>query len=234
MEYHLFSNPSLQNALIESGHGPNSMNEIAMSLSVIALNCTLKRGEEASSTDKLLREALTEFQKLGVQGELVRIANLDIKPGVTSDEGEGDDWPKLRQRILSCDILMIGTPIWLGQPSSIAKRVIERMDAFLGETDNKGRMPSFGKVAAIAVVGNEDGAHHCHAELFQALNDVGFTLAPGAGTYWVGIAMDSIDYKDLSVPSQNTRNATTMLAANATHLATLLKTSSYPGVHSPG
>ncbi|MBN9084031.1 MAG: NADPH-dependent oxidoreductase [Rhizobiales bacterium 62-17] len=203
-----------------------------MSLTVIALNCTLKRGDEDSSTDKLLQEALIEFQKLGIEGDLVRIANLDIKPGVTSDEGDGDEWPQLLERILASDILLLGTPVWLGQPSSVAKRVVERMDAFFGEMDRNNRMPSYGKVAAIAVVGNEDGAHHCHAELFQALNDVGFTLAPGAGTYWVGEAMGSIDYKDLTVPVKKTRETTAILAANAAHLATLLKASTYPGVRS--
>ena len=92
---------------------------------------------------------------------------------------------------------MFGTPIWLGQPSSIAKRVTERMDAFLGETDDRGRMVSFDRVALVAVVGNEDGAHHVSAELYQALNDVGFTLPANAVTYWVGEAMGSTDYKDL-------------------------------------
>jgi multimeric flavodoxin WrbA len=147
-----------------------------------------------------LGEALAEFKKLGVEGEIVRVANLEIKPGVTSDEGDGDEWPELRRKILDADILLLGTPIWLGQPSSVVKRVLERMDAFLEETDDNSRMPSYGKVAAVAVVGNEDGAHHCHAELYQALNDVGFTLAPGAGTYWVGEAMGSKDYKDLKKP----------------------------------
>ena len=71
---------------------------------------------------------------------VVRVANLDIKPGVTSDEGDGDAWPALRQQILSADVLILRTPIWLGQPSSVAKRVLERMDAFLEETDDKGRM----------------------------------------------------------------------------------------------
>lgn len=201
-----------------------------MPLSVIALNCTLKRGEVPSSTEKLLREALAEFRKLGLEGDLLRVANLDIKPGVTSDEGEGDEWPALRRRILAADILLIGTPIWLGQPSSVVKRVLERMDAFLSEGDDKGRMPTHGKVAAVAVVGNEDGAHHCHAELFQALNDVGFSLAPGAGTYWVGEAMGSVDYKDLAAPAEKTRSQTASLAANAVHLATLLKAAPYRGM----
>jgi multimeric flavodoxin WrbA len=153
-----------------------------------------------------------------------------VKPGVTSDEGGGDAWPAIRQKIIEADILVIGTPIWLGQPSSLAKRVLERLDAFLEETDERGRMPSFGKVAWAAIVGNEDGAHHCHAEIYQALNDVGFTIPAGAGTYWVGEAMGSTDYKDLRKPFEATVEATRMLASNAAHLAALLKRSAYPGI----
>jgi len=86
--------------------------------------------------------------------------------------------------------LIIGSPIWLGQPSSVAKRVLERMDAFLDETDDKGRMPSYGKVGMAAVVGNEDGAHHVAAEVLQALLEVGFSASPGE-------AMGSVNYIDL-------------------------------------
>ena len=200
-----------------------------MALTALALNCTLKPTGE-SSTDKLLGEILAEFATHGVHGETVRVAELDIKPGVTSDEGDGDQWPALREKILAADILVLGTPIWLGQPSSIAKRVMERMDAFLEETDDRGRMPAFGKVAVVAVVGNEDGAHHCHAEIYQALNDVGFSIPAGAGTYWVGEAMGSTDYKDLKKPYDKTVQTTRMLAANALHLAELLSQKPYPGI----
>lgn len=199
-------------------------------LTALAFNCTLKRSDGPSSTEELIGEMLAVLKSHGVTGTSVRAADYNILPGVTSDEGEGDDWPALRTQLVAADILIIGTPIWLGQPSSVAKRVLERMDAFLGETDDRGRMPSFGKVAVAAVVGNEDGAHHCHAEIFQALNDVGFTIPAGGGTYWVGEAMASVDYKDLSKPYEKTVKTTEMLAANAAHLARLLKSASYPGI----
>ena len=201
-----------------------------MKLTALAMNCTLKPGKEKSSTDKLLTELLRALRRHDVEGEIVRVADLNIKPGVTSDEGPDDAWPALRKRVLAADILIIGTPIWLGQPSSVAKRVLERMDAFLQETDKKKRMPSFGKVGIAAVVGNEDGAHHCHAEIYQALNDVGFTIPACAGTYWVGLAMASTDYKDLRKPNKKTAQATRLLAANAAHLAACLKARTYPGV----
>ena len=196
----------------------------------IALNCTLKASDRVSSTERLLLQVLEAMARYEVTAELVRVADLDIKPGVTSDEGPGDAWPDLRRRILAADILIVGTPIWLGQPSSVCKRVLERMDAFLSETDEAGRMVSFGKVAAAAVVGNEDGAHHVCAELYQALNDVGFSIAATAGTYWVGEAMQGVDYKDLEKTPEQVAKATGMLARNTVHLAGLLRTAEYPGV----
>lgn len=202
-----------------------------MSLKAIALNCTLKSDRsETSSTDTMIKVIENAFSSHDVElSETVRVAALNIKPGVTPDEGEGDDWPALRRKILSHDILIFGSPIWLGHPSSVARRVLERMDAFLSETDDKGRMPSYGKVAVAAIVGNEDGAHASSAQLFQALNDVGWTLPPGAVSYWVGEAMGSTDFKDLAkIPDKITQTAAT-LASNAAHLARLLGGQMYPG-----
>jgi multimeric flavodoxin WrbA len=199
-----------------------------MTLKALASNCTLKTGDASSSTELLLGQTLEAFRQHDVEGEIVRVADIAIKPGVTSDEGDGDEWPPLRQRILESDILLLGTPIWLGQPSSACKRVLERINAFLQELDDEGRMVSYGRVAGVVVVGNEDGAHHVAAELYQALNDVGFTLAPNAVSYWVGEAMGSTDYKDLEETPEKAANATAMLARNAAHLATLLKANPYP------
>lgn len=196
-------------------------------LKVLALNCTLKP-EGRSSTEVLLEQVLAEMGR-DVAHRTVRVASLYIKPGVSSDEGGGDEWPELRREIVACDILLMGSPIWLGQPSSVAKRVLERMDAFLGETDAQGRTPAYGKVAAVAVVGNEDGAHHVGAELFQALADVGFTIPAGGPTYWVGEAMANRDYKDLADAPEAVANATRMLCRNALHLARLLRNDPYPG-----
>ena len=160
--------------------------------------------------------------------ETVRVAALDIKPGVTSDEGDGDEWPALRQKILDHDILILGGPIWMGQASSITKRVLERMDAFLSETDDAGRMPSYGKVAVAAIVGNEDGAHASSAQMFQSLNDVGWTIPPVAACYWVGEAMGSVDFKDLEETPEKVTQTAQMCATNAAHLAGLLKTTPFP------
>jgi multimeric flavodoxin WrbA len=200
-------------------------------LTALAFNCSLKNSgkKEKSSTDVLLQQVLDALAEHGVTGEIVRAVDHDIKPGVTSDEGDGDAWPALRERVLAADILVIGSPIWLGQPSSVAKRVLERMDAFLDEKDDQGRMPSYGKVAIVAVVGNEDGAHHVAAECQQALTEVGFTIPPGGATYWVGEAMGSKEYKEFRKPPKQLAEWTPLLVSNAAHLARILKPSPYPG-----
>lgn len=200
-----------------------------MALTALAINCTLKASPSPSSCDLLLRQSLAELEKLGVKGELIRAADHIIKPGVTSDEGEGDEWPAIRAKVLAADILILGTPIWLGHPSSVCQRVLERLDAFLGEMDDQGRMVSFGRVAGVAVVGNEDGAHHVCAELFQGLNDCGFTIPANSCTYWVGEAMHGTDFKDLDQTPEKVAQTTAAMARNCLHVAQLLKHSPYPG-----
>lgn len=201
-----------------------------MSLKALAINCTLKAdASEKSSTDAMIAVLEKAFASHHVTiSETVRVAALDIKPGVTSDEGDGDEWPALRTKILAHDILIFGGPIWMGQIGSVAKRVLERMDAFLSETDDAGRMPSYGKIAVAAIVGNEDGAHFSSAQLFQALNDVGWTIPAVAACYWVGEAMGDIDFKDLKSTPKKVTETAKMLAGNAAHLAGLLKASPYP------
>jgi multimeric flavodoxin WrbA len=203
-----------------------------VSLNAIAINCSLKKSSgEPSSTDSMIGLVAAKFSEHDVQlVETIRIADHNVPPGVKSDEGDGDEWPDIRRRILAADILIFGTPIWMGQPSSIAKRVCERMDAFLDETDDAGRMPSFGKLAVAAIVGNEDGAHHVTAELFQALNDVGWTIPSAGACYWVGEAMQSVDFKDLPKVPDPVDQTAAMLASNAAHLAYQLKQAPYPGV----
>lgn len=150
----------------------------------IILNCTLKRSPEPSNTDALADVVAAALQRTGVEVERIRVVDHDVKPGVSSDEGSGDEWPRIRERIVSSEILVIATPTWLGKPSSVAQRVTERMDAMLAETDDAGRPIAYNRVAGVVVTGNEDGAHHVIAELSSSLLDIGFTL-PGQGwTYW--------------------------------------------------
>ena len=187
-------------------------------LRYVALNCTLKPGPEASSTDLLLDAITGELETFGYTGETVRVVDRGLAHGVTADEGVGDGWPAIRQLVLDSQILVVGTPIWLGHPSSVCQQVMERLDAFLGETDERGQIATVDRVALVAVVGNEDGAHHVGAELFQGLNDVGFTLPPGAMAYWVGEAMGSTDLKDLDAIPDSTMGQARTMVANAAHL----------------
>ena len=199
-----------------------------MPLRALVLVCTLKGSPAPSSSWQLGQEVLEQLGSFGVTGEAVRVVDHHVAFGVSTDEGEGDGWPALRQRMLDADILVLATPIWLGQPSSVCKVVMERLDAELSETDDEGRMLTYGKVAAVAVVGNEDGAHHVTAECLQALNDTGFSIPANASTYWVGEAMQGTDYREVQPPPEKTADTTRTLAANAVHLARLLQSDGYP------
>lgn len=199
-------------------------------LTAVVLVGTLTPSPDPSSSELLGTQVLDAMRGHGVTGTVVRLVDHDVRPGVQTDMGPGDAWPAIRQQILAADILVVATPIWLGQPSSVTKRALERLDAELSETDDEGRLLTYGKVAAVAVVGNEDGAHHVSAEVFQALNDVGFTLAAGAVTYWVGPAMGSTDYQDLPEVPEAVATTTATLAANTVHLARQLRATPYPPV----
>lgn len=202
-----------------------------MTVSAIAINCTLVRTRaRKSSTDAMIGVLGEAFAAHDVRvTDTIRIADHNVMPGVSSNEGPGDDWPAIRARILAHDILIFGTPIWMGQISSIAKRVLERMDAFLEETDEAGRMPSYSKVAVAAIVGNEDGAHWASSQLFQSLNDTGWTIPAVAACYWVGEAMGNANFVDLEHRPRMVSKTAAMVAANAAHLSGLLKASPYPG-----
>ena len=197
---------------------------------VLVLSCTLKKSPAPSSAEKLGTELLDEMRALGADGDVVRVVDHDVRFGVTTDEGDGDAWPQIRAKLLDADVLVLATPIWLGQPSSVAKLVLERLDAEIAETDDRGRMLTFDKVAAVAVVGNEDGAHHVVAETLQALNDTGFSIAANAGTYWVGEAKGSTDYNDLDETPDDVASTNRTVAANTLHLSRLLCQFPYPPV----
>jgi multimeric flavodoxin WrbA len=125
------------------------------------------------------------LREQGVETDEIRLVDHNIEPGVVSEAvTDTDEWPAIRARILAADILVFATPTWLGQPSSVVKRVLERMDAMISETDDAGMPVAFNRVAGFVVTGNEDGAHHVIAELHQAVNDIGYTVPAQAWTYW--------------------------------------------------
>ncbi|WP_092802913.1 flavodoxin family protein [Rhodococcus globerulus] len=197
-------------------------------LTALALTCSLKPSPAPSSSALIADQVLAEFHKRGVKGDNIRLVDFDIRPGVETDMGHGDQWPQIRSRIMAADILLVSTPTWLGQMSSVAKRALERLDAELSETDDRGRPTMFGKTAAVSVVGNEDGAHSIVASMFQALNDCGFTIPAQGCTYWNGEAMTPGDYNDLDSVPEAVATANATLGRNAVHLARLLREQSYP------
>ena len=199
-------------------------------LTALALVCTLSPSPAESSSELIARQLLDELAKHDVTGQTVRVVDHDVKPGVQLDMGDGDAWPQIRAQLVGADILIISTPTWMGQQSSVCQRVLERLDAELSETGDNGQPLVAGKVGIAAVVGNEDGAHHISAVLFQGLNDVGFTIPAQGVTYWNGEAMHSTDFKDLGETPDATAATTATAAANAAHLARLLRGRNYPPV----
>ena len=148
------------------------------------LRTTLKKSPQPSNTEALAQVVVDALEGHGVTCETVRVVDHDVAPGVSSDEGDGDEWPAIHKKLLASEILVLASPTWLGRPSSVAQRVLERMDAMLSETDEAGRPVAYNRVAGVVVTGNEDGAHHVIAEIAGALIDVGFTVPGQAWTYW--------------------------------------------------
>lgn len=150
----------------------------------MVLNCTLKSSPAPSNTEVLAEVVVAALRDKGVQVEVIRAVDRHIPPGVETDLGGSDEWPQIHTLLMASDILIIATPTWLGQPSSVAKLVLERMDALISETKDDGTYAAYNKVAGVVVTGNEDGAHHVIAEVAGALIDIGFTVPGQAWTYW--------------------------------------------------
>ena len=148
------------------------------------INCTLKPSPERSNTEALASVVIEALEEHGVETELVRALDHEIKPGVETDMGDGDDWPQIHEKLLRSEILVIATPTWLGQTASVAMRVLERMDAMIAETDDEERPVAYNRVAGVVVTGNEDGAHNVISSVAGALIDIGYTIPGQAWTYW--------------------------------------------------
>ncbi len=148
------------------------------------LNCSLKSSDQPSNTQQLTEVVLEAMRDEGVEITVFRIADMSVPPGVETDLGAGDEWPRIHQSLLKSEILVIATPTWLGHPSSLAHRVLERMDAMISETDPDDRPVAYNRTAGVVVTGNEDGAHHVISEINGALVDIGYTIGPQSWTYW--------------------------------------------------
>lgn len=197
-------------------------------INVVALVTSLKPSPAPSSSELIAHHLFEQLRQHGAVCESIRCVDHSILPGVEADMGAGDEWPAIRDKVLKADILIIATPTWMGHMSSVAQRVLERLDAELSYTDEADRPHLAGKVALAAVVGNEDGAHKIVADLFQALNDVGYSIPAQGCTYWNGAAMQSTDYNEIDEVPDAVASATRAAARNAVHLARLLRQAQYP------
>ncbi|MFI0238052.1 flavodoxin family protein [Streptomyces sp. NPDC016845] len=188
----------------------------------LVINCTLKPSPQPSNTEALAGTVIAALKGHGVEVDLVRAVDLNLKPGVETDMGEGDDWPDVHEKLLAARILVIASPTWVGRPSSVAQRVLERMDAMLGETDDQGRPAAFNRVAGTLVTGNEDGAHHVISEIHGALGDIGYTVPGQAWTYWHLGPGPGPDYLDDDRGHDWSASTGRAMASNLVHVAEAL------------
>jgi multimeric flavodoxin WrbA len=191
----------------------------------LGLNCTLKRSPQVSNTEALLSKVLAHMRELGCTTETIRVVDHDVMFGVSSDEGRGDEWPAILERVRAADILVMAMPIWFGVRSSVAQLVMERLDATYDDADPvTGQFPLYNKVGACVVTGNEDGAHDCCSNTLFNLTHLGCTVPPNADSYWVGEAGPGPSYLAAGGDRHLYTNRTARyLAANAVYMARLLK-----------
>lgn len=196
-------------------------------MKALIINCTLKPSPKFSNTGALIKKAEDQLKENGIDTEVIRLVDYDVKPGNNSDEGNGDQWPLILEKIKACDIFIIGTPIWMGHLASTSQRVIERLDAIFHEdgfTNDKGQFITYNKVAGCLITGNEDGAHSCAAQVLWSMQELGFTIPPNVNAYWVGMAGAGDDYVEAGGEKFFYTNYTLRWAiANLVWFAKLLK-----------
>jgi multimeric flavodoxin WrbA len=195
----------------------------------VILNCTLKKSPEPSNTERLADVVATRLLEKSVSVDSYRVVDHDVPPGVLTDLGEGDTWPRLHEELLDAEILIIATPTWLGRPSSVVQRVLERMDAMLSETDDQGRPVAYNRVAGVVVTGNEDGAHHVISEIAGALGDIGYTIPGQAWTYWNMGPGPGPSYTDTDHGHDWSHKTAATMADNLYAVARTLKNQPIPG-----
>ena len=199
-------------------------------LKALFLNCTLKRSPEVSHTDGLIRIARAIMEKSGVAVDAVRAVDHEIAYGVWPDMREHgwdrDDWPQIYGQVEAADILVITTPIWLGEKSSVCTKVLERLYATSGVLNAHGQYAYYGKVGGCLVTGNEDGVKHCAMNVLYSLQHLGYVIPPQADAGWIGEAGPGPSYLDEGSggPENDfTNRNTTFMTWNLLHLARMLK-----------
>jgi len=199
-------------------------------LSAVFINTSLKRSSEISHTQALMDVAIAIMEAQGVKTTTLRAADLDIPPGVQPDMTEhgwdSDGWPAVQKQVMAANILVIGTPIWLGDKSSICTRVIERLYGYSGKLNDKGQWAYYGRVGGCIVTGNEDGIKHCAMNILYSLQHLGYVIPPQADAGWIGEAGPGPSYGDdgkVGLDNEFTQRNTTFMAWNLMHMACMLK-----------
>lgn len=207
-------------------------------LKVVYVNCTLKKSPNISHTQSLMDVSKAIMIKENVEFDEIRLIDHKVASGVYPDMTEygwdADEWPSLSKRILGADILLIGTPIWLGEKSSETQKLIERLYAMSSQTNEKGQYVYYGKVGGCIVTGNEDGIKHCAMGILYALQHVGYSIPPQADCGWIGKVGPGPSYGDkewkgekldkpVGFDSDFTNRNTTFMTYNLLHLAVMLK-----------
>ena len=205
-------------------------------LKALYINCTLKRAPIKSNTHGLMKVSQTIMEKEGVSVDYLRLIEYNIPVGIypdmTEHGAEKDDWPAIYERVKDADILIIGTPIWLGEKSSIASKLIERLYGMSAYQNEKGQYVYYGKVGGCIITGNEDGVKHCGMGLLYAMQHLGYSIPPQADSGWIGEVGPGPSYLDKEANAKEndfTNRNTTFMTYNLLHLANTLKANSgYP------
>ena len=198
-------------------------------MKALFLNCTLKVSPAPSNTELLIKKVANIMTELDVETEIVRIADYNVKFGISSNEGEGDEWPEILKKIKASNIMVIGSPIWFGVRSSICQMVLERLDGtYMEPNERNGQYPLYNKVAGVIVTGNEDGAHNVAANTLFNLTHLGCTVPPNADSYWVGEAGPGPSYSEVGQDHLYTNRTARYMAHNLVYMAKILQTNPMP------
>lgn len=194
----------------------------------VFLHCTLKSSPEPSTSERLAGVVAAAMEKRGVEARHFRVVDHNVLPGVVTEAGPGDGWPAIHTELLRSEILVVATPTWVGRPSSIAQRVLERMDAMISETDDDGRPVAYNRVGGVVVTGNEDGAHHVISEINGGLVDIGYTIPPQSWTYWNMGPGPGPEYGDTDHGMEWSHSTAEAMAQNLMAVATALQANPIP------
>ncbi|MGD6816450.1 flavodoxin family protein [Metabacillus sp. 113a] len=200
-----------------------------MSVKALVLNCSLKKGDEESNTEALIKKVTGIMQREGVFAEVVRVADYQVSFGISDDMGDGDEWPQIFDKVKEADVVIIGTPLWIGEKSSIATMVMERIYGGSSLTNEKGQSIYYNKVGGVVITGNEDGAKDAAKSILYGLSHMGFTIPPNVDTYWVGEAGPGPSFIEAEgYKNEFTQQHVQMLAYNLMHFAKMLKENPIP------